>query len=117
MLRRTKRRYLALEIESDAHFISQEFMNAVWGAVVKLYGEYGASRTGLVLIDFNETKHLAVIRSTLVALDDVRVALVSIISIANKPAAIHIVSISGTLKALRRKMRNQFQSQSNTRKL
>jgi RNase P/RNase MRP subunit POP5 len=106
LLKRTKRRYLAVEIESETRFSSLEFMDALWGAVVKLYGEYGASRTGLVLINFNDEEHLAVIRSTLVALDTVRVALTSIIAIARKPAAVQVVSISGTLKALRGRIRH-----------
>ncbi|PIX31515.1 ribonuclease P, partial [Candidatus Bathyarchaeota archaeon CG_4_8_14_3_um_filter_42_8] len=50
MLKRIRRRYLALEIDSGELFDSREFMDAVWSAVLKLYGEYGASRVGLALI-------------------------------------------------------------------
>jgi len=78
-------------------------MNAVWDAVTKLYGEYGASRTGLTLIDYDDDKNLAVIRCMLVAVDMVRAALASITKIGNKPLALHVRTVSGTLRALYRK--------------
>jgi len=53
LLKRVRRRYLALEIDVGEMVSSKEFMDAVWNAVLKLYGEYGASRTGLTLINYN----------------------------------------------------------------
>jgi RNase P/RNase MRP subunit POP5 len=41
-----RRRYLALEIECGGLLGSREFLDAVWGAVLRLYGEYGASGFG-----------------------------------------------------------------------
>jgi RNase P/RNase MRP subunit POP5 len=79
-------------------------MDAVWGAVTKLYGEYGASLTGLTLIDYNEEKKTAVIRVALAAVGMVRTSLASILSIANREAAVHVVAVSGTIKSLREKL-------------
>jgi RNase P/RNase MRP subunit POP5 len=81
-------------------------MDAVWGAVLKLYGEYGASRTGLTLIDYNLEKRFAVVRVAHTAVDIVRTALASITKIGNKPAAIHILTVSGTIKALYKKIKS-----------
>lgn len=103
MLKRVKRRYLALEIDCDGTFGSHEFMDAIWGAVLKLYGEYGASRTGLTLIDYNLEKRFAVVRVAHTAVDIVRTALASITKIGNKPAAIYVLTVSGTIKALYKK--------------
>jgi len=103
LLKRVRRRYLALEIDVGEMVSSKEFMDAVWNAVLKLYGEYGASRTGLTLINYNTEKGFAVIRTTHTTLEMVRTALASITNIANKPAAIHILTVSGTIKALYRK--------------
>jgi RNase P/RNase MRP subunit POP5 len=97
---RTKRRYLALEIEAGEGFTSKELIDAIWSAVSKLYGEYGASKTSLTLVDFEEGKKFAVIRTTNAALHMVRSALASITNIGNKPAALHVLAVSGTLKAL-----------------
>jgi RNase P/RNase MRP subunit POP5 len=100
LLKRIRRRYLALEIDSGELFDSREFMDAVWSAVLKLYGEYGASRAGLTLIDYDTEKRFAVIRTVHTAVDMVRTALASMTRIGNKPVAIHILTVSGTIKSL-----------------
>ena len=100
-----KRRYLALTIESDERFGSGEFMDAVWAAVSRLYGEYGASRAGLSLIDYDEEKKFAIIRTFHTALGMVRTALASITKVGNRPAAVHVLAVSGTLKALHHKVK------------
>ncbi|MGQ9530957.1 MAG: Rpp14/Pop5 family protein [Candidatus Bathycorpusculaceae bacterium] len=99
-----RRRYLALKIESDETFSSKEFMDAVWSAVSKLYGEYGASQTGLAMINYDVEKEFAVIRTAHTAVNIVRTALASITKIGNKPAAIHVLTISGTIKALYKRL-------------
>ena len=104
MLKKVRRRYLALEIDSDGLFDSREFMDAVWSAVLKLYGEYGASRVGLALIDYDMEKRFAVIRTVHTAVDMVRTALASTTRIGNKPVAIHILRVSGTIRSLYKKV-------------
>jgi RNase P/RNase MRP subunit POP5 len=75
-------------------------MDTVWSAVTKLYGEYGASLTGLALIDYDAEKKTVVIRMALAAVNIVRTALASITSVANREAAVHVIAVSGTIKAL-----------------
>lgn len=103
MLKRTKRRYIALEIDSDARFNSQELMDTLWSSVTKLYGEYGASRTGLTLIDHDQSRNEAIIRASLAALENVQAALASITKIGNRPAVVHVTTISGTVRSLRKR--------------
>ena len=99
-MKKVRRRYLALEIDSGELFDSREFLDAVWSAVLKLYGEYGASRVGLALIDYDMEKRFAVIRTVHTAVDMVRTALASMTRIGNKPVAIHILTVSGTIRSL-----------------
>lgn len=99
-MKRTKRRYLALHLEIESALGEREFMDAVWFAVTKLYGEFGASLTSLALISFNSERKFAVIRSNLVAVDNVRTALATIITLGGKEAAVHVLAVSGTIKAL-----------------
>jgi RNase P/RNase MRP subunit POP5 len=80
-------------------------MDTVWGAVMKLYGEHGASLTGLTLIEYNAEKKTAVIRTALAALDIVRTSLASITSVANSEAAVHAIAVSGTIKALHERLK------------
>lgn len=75
---RVRRRYLGLEIECVERVDGREFLDAVWGAVVRLYGEYGASKAGLSLIDYDVGGGFAVLRVSHLCVDMVRVALASI---------------------------------------
>jgi RNase P/RNase MRP subunit POP5 len=102
-LKTVRRRYLALQVDSVESFSSSELMNAVWNAVVKLYGECGASQAGLSLISCEPQERVAVVRVGHKAVDMVRASLASITSIAGKPAAVHVLRVSGTIKALRKK--------------
>jgi RNase P/RNase MRP subunit POP5 len=104
-LKRVKRRYLALQADSDGLPSRKEFMDAVWGAVTKLYGEYGASQTSLTLIDYDLEKKRAVVRTSLATLDLVRASLASITSMAGVDAAVHVLAVSGTIRALYKKTR------------
>ena len=98
-----RRRYLALQLDSTESSNSNELMNALWNAVVKLYGECGASQAGLSLIGYDPQERIAVVRVGHKAVDMVRASLASITSIAGKPAAVHVLRVSGTIKALRKK--------------
>jgi RNase P/RNase MRP subunit POP5 len=99
-LKRVKRRYLALQLECEGMPAEREFIDAVWAAVTKLYGEVGASLTGLALINFDVERKVAVLRVSLATLSMVRASLAAITSIAGKEAAVHVLAVSGTLKAL-----------------
>ena len=100
-VKRIKRRYLAIEVDSEGKLNQREFSDAVWHAIARLYGEYGASQTGLTLLDFNEEEKTGVIRVSLTTLQQVRAALASITRVTGREAAVHVTAISGTIKSLR----------------
>ncbi len=76
-------------------------MDGVWGALIRLYGEYGASLASLALISYDaETKRM-ILRTNLQVADNVRSAIASITSISGNAVAVHVTAISGTIKALR----------------
>ncbi|MEM1540199.1 MAG: Rpp14/Pop5 family protein [Candidatus Bathyarchaeia archaeon] len=102
---KVRRRYLALKTESAEKFESKELLDALWGAILRLYGEYGASKTGLTLINYNEGKGLAIIRVAHTEIEKVRAAIATITEINGKPTAVHVLTASGTLKAIHRKVR------------
>ena len=99
-MKRVKRRYLALQLESETLPTEREFIDAVWASVTKLYGEVGASTTGLSLINFDVEGKIAVIRTSLASLNIVRSSVATITKINGKEAAVHVLVVSGTLKAL-----------------
>ena len=93
-----------MQVDAEGALAPKEFMDAVWGAVTRLYGEYGASLTGLTLIDYDAEKNAAVLRVALVAVGMVRASLASIVAVGRGEAAVHVVAVSGTLKSLREKV-------------
>ena len=105
MLEKVRHRYLALKIDSKEIFGSREFMDAVWNAVLKLYGEYGMSRSGLMLINYDAEKRLATIRTMHTTVEIIRAALASITKIQDKPVAIHVLTISGTIRTLHKRIK------------
>jgi ribonuclease P/MRP protein subunit POP5 len=99
-LKRVKRRYLALQLESEGLPTEREFMDAVWASVTKLYGEVGASLTGLSLINFDGERKIFVVRASLASFPMVRASLAAVTAVAGKGASVHVLAVSGTLKAL-----------------
>lgn len=75
-------------------------MDAVWTSVTTLYGEVGASTTGLSLINFDVERKIAVIRISLAAFSLVKASVAAITSMLGKEAGVHVLAVSGTLKAL-----------------
>jgi len=101
-----RRRYLALRLDCEEPPERSEVSDAVWNAVLRLFGEVGASQTGLYLVKYDEKKRYAVLRCAHNALPLVRAAVASITRIGNAPVAVHVMRVSGTLKALSRKTAN-----------
>jgi ribonuclease P/MRP protein subunit POP5 len=104
-VKRVKRRYLALQLEMEGLPSEKEFMDAVWGSVTKLYGEVGASRTSLALINLDASCKLAIVRTSLETLDYVRASLATVTSVAGRDVAMHVLGVSGTIKALLEQVR------------
>ncbi|MGE5574995.1 MAG: Rpp14/Pop5 family protein [Ignavibacteria bacterium] len=75
-------------------------MDAFWASVTKLYGEVGASWTGLALINFDAERKIFVVRTSLASLPMVRASLATVTRVAGKGASVHVLAVSGTLKAL-----------------
>jgi ribonuclease P/MRP protein subunit POP5 len=99
-VKRIKRRYLALQVECEVLPSERDLIDAVWAAVTKLHGELGASTTGLALIDFDVERQIAVIRVSLASLNLVKSSLAAVTSLVGKAAALHVLAVSGTIKAL-----------------
>jgi len=99
-----RKRYLAFKIVSDQAVNKRDVADAVWNAVLQLFGEYGASQTSLALIEYDQEKCWGIIRCLHRAVEMVRASIASVTEINEKPVAIHVLRVSGTLKALKRKV-------------
>jgi len=103
LIRRVKKRYLALKVESAEFFEEGDVRDAVWSAVIQLFGEYGASQAGLFLVQYDRQRKEAVLRCLHKALPMVHASVASVTKMKDKPATIHVVRISGTLRALKKR--------------
>ena len=106
MIKREKRRYLALNVLSEQPFDERQVLDAVQASVLRLFGEYGASKVELKLIKGIPEKRQLVLRCSHLMLEKIRAAIASTVEVAGKPAAVHVVDVSGTLKALSKKAKN-----------
>ncbi len=100
MTRLVRPRYLAILIDCDEPLEEDDVKDAVWNAVRQLFGEYGASQTGLYLISYDKQGKRAVLRCSHRALPMVHTSVASITKIKDKPASLHVQKTSGTIKAL-----------------
>lgn len=103
MIKRVKRRYLLVKIDCALPVEEGDLKDAVWNAVTRLFGEYGASQVGLYFVKYNREEKKAVLRCSLKALKTVHASIASITRIRGEPAVIHVLRISGTIRALNRK--------------
>jgi len=104
LTRRVKQRYLALKIESVESFEEEDIKDTVWSAVIQLFGEYGASQAGIFFVQYDRQRKEVVLRCSHKALPMVQASIASITKMKDKPAAIHVMRVSGSLRALRKKV-------------
>ena len=97
---------MALQVVSEKPFNEHEALDAVQASVLRLFGEYGASKADIRLIKAIPEKRQLVVRCSHLMLEKVRASIVSTVEVAKKPAAVHVVDVSGTLKALSAKTQN-----------
>lgn len=103
MFGRLRRRYLALKVESEEPLSEKDLVKTIWNSVLQLFGEYGASQTNLYLVEFDPEDGNAILRCSHKTVDMVRASVAAITRINEKSVAIHIMRVSGTLRALRKK--------------
>jgi ribonuclease P/MRP protein subunit POP5 len=102
--KRVKKRYLALKVVCEQSVNERDVRDAVWNAVLKLFGEYGVSQTNLGFMEYDPQRDYVVVRCSHTAVEMVRASIASIMEINGKPVVVHVIGVSGTLRALRKKV-------------
>ena len=103
-MRRYRRRYLALMLEGSVPGGGRELEQAILNAIIELFGEDKAADARLKLIEYDASAGLAIIRCAHKCLTPVRAAIASITELDGRPLAIHVLDVSGTLRALRKRL-------------
>ena len=97
-----RKRYLALKVESETPLSERDLIGAIWNSLIQLFGEYGTSKTNLYLIEFNPEDGYGILCCSRETVNMVRAAVAAITRVDEKPAAIYVIRVSGTLRALRK---------------
>lgn len=102
-----RRRYLAIKIVCPEKVSERDFFDAIWMAILHLFGEYGASKTNLALIEFNSKDGWAILRCSHETLENVKAAIASITKISQNPTCLHVMRVSGTIKSCIKRLSNR----------
>ncbi|MBD3190940.1 MAG: hypothetical protein GF308_09865 [Candidatus Heimdallarchaeota archaeon] len=100
-----RQRYLLFEIlttQTDQIIQKKELENKIWEVFTKLFGEVGASRAGLYMVDYNSEKKLGILRCSQYSLEPTRAVLTIISTLQGRQVLIHIFRVSGTLTNLKK---------------
>jgi RNase P/RNase MRP subunit POP5 len=93
-----------VKAESEGEIEGRSLAVAVSSSLVRLFGECGASLADLRLVDYQPESRCAIFRCNHKALDMARASMVALKGVDGEKTALRIVYVSGTLKALRKRL-------------
>jgi len=103
-VRNVRRRYLALYIHGETDISEADLHRAISDKIHFLYGVKGAAETDLKMIEYDPKLRQGIIRCNHDRLTETRAALAHITAIDDAPVAIQVVTVSGTIKTLRKRL-------------
>jgi RNase P/RNase MRP subunit POP5 len=105
LIKREKRRYLAIKVEGDYKFTENAVRNTIYYKILKFFGEYGASQTELKMIKHIPEENQFIIRCSKKMLNQVRAAIVATNEIQGINVTFHVIGVSGTIKSILNKIK------------
>ncbi len=103
-VRNIRRRYLALKIHGETDISEADLYRAISDKIHFLYGVKGSAETDCRMIEYDQQQRRGIIRCNHDRLTETRAALAHITSINDAPVAIQVVTVSGTIKTLRKRL-------------
>ena len=101
---RERNRYIAFEVSSEAALDRKPVVDAVWSSLLRLFGEVGAAKTSLWVMDWEKTKNKGIIKVNHKSLQTMRQSMAQVREIDGKKASINTLTTSGTLKGARERL-------------
>jgi ribonuclease P/MRP protein subunit POP5 len=99
-----RRRYLALQVHSEADITQAELSRAISDKIHLLYGVKGAAETDCRMIEYDQQHRQGIIRCNHDRLTETRAAVAHITAVNGAPASVQVVTVSGTIKSLRKRL-------------
>ncbi|MFX1486115.1 MAG: Rpp14/Pop5 family protein [Promethearchaeota archaeon] len=103
MRKRQRRRYIAFELFSEGEVRKSMLIHSIMNEIIRIYGEYGASKAQFWLSYYEEGSKRGIIQCTHRAVDLIRVPLATLREVERMPVLIHVLGVSGTIKTAKDK--------------
>jgi len=103
-VRNVRRRYLALQVYSEADLSEADMSRAISDKIHFLYGVRGTAETDYRMIEYNQRHGQGIIRCNHDRLTETRAALAHITAINGAPLSVQVITVSGTIKSLRKRL-------------
>ena len=100
-------RYILFKWRDNIFLDRSILSHALSSSVMRLYGEVGASRTRLRIMDMGTDDNFAIVRCSHKAVDMVRAAASTIKELDGRPIVLYSVGVSGTIKSLKEKIKKR----------
>ena len=104
MVRARRKRYLALKVEGEGPRNAGELEEVVLKAIIGLFGQDGAAKAGVKVVEYDPARGVGIVRCYHEHMGLVRASLASVVEHGGRPLALHVVDVSGTLRALRKRL-------------
>ncbi len=111
-----RERYIFFKVisENEEKVTKRELAREIWKTGLSLFGELGLKDVGIKIINFNKAGKNGIIRCSHKEMDKAKTILSFITSIGGEKASIITLTTSGTLKALKRKVKKKDTVKDNT---
>ena len=103
-VRNVRRRYLALKIHGETDTSESDLRRAISDKIHFLYGVKGAAETDFRMIEYDQQLMQGIIRCNHDRLTETRAALAHITAINDAPVSVQVVTVSGTIKTLKKRL-------------
>jgi ribonuclease P/MRP protein subunit POP5 len=101
---RERNRYITFEVSSDSLLERKPVVDAIWATLLRLFGEVGAAKTSLWVMDWEKEKKRGIIKVNHKNVKTLRQSMALIKEIDGKKASINTLTTSGTLKGARERL-------------
>ena len=101
---RERNRYIAFEVSSEPTFDRKQIVDAIWASLHRLFGEVGAAKTSLWVMDWEKEKNKGIIKVNHKSVQVMRQSMALIKEIEGRKASINTLTTSGTLKGARERL-------------
>ncbi|MDP7282486.1 MAG: Rpp14/Pop5 family protein [Candidatus Undinarchaeales archaeon] len=91
-------RYIVFDLISKTSVKEQDVVRAITGSILRMFGEFGASKTNVWLIEYDAKTKKGIVRCSHKAVQTVVASVTTITKIGDVEAAFVVKGVSGTIK-------------------